>query len=118
MMRVFASTGQGIRGASAISSVTKTTLTLASAIPGLTLGDTFDFITATRGLGPFVVQSAGFDWNGNPVTPPAWATVAGAMRYVYAGFAPQNFVYKDAGAPADGFPDIGAVPIAGGSVTR
>ena len=118
LVRVFASTGQNIRGASAISSVTKTTLTLTSAIPGLTLGDTFDFITATRGLGAIIVQSAGFDWNGNAVTPPAWATVAGAMSYVYSGFAPQNFVYRKAGSPRDGFPDIGAVPVAGGSVTR
>ena len=58
-----------------------------------------------------MVQSAGFDWNGNPVTPPAWATVANAMAYVYAGFAPQNLVYHHAGDPAHGFPDIGAVPV-------
>ena len=118
VVRVFTSTGQNIRGSSAISSVTGTTLTLTTSIPGLAVGDTFDFITATRGLGPIIVQSAGFDWNGNSVTPPAWATVAGAMRYVYSGFAPQNFVYKNAGSPADGFPDIGAVPVAGGSINR
>lgn len=118
VVRVFASTGQNIRGSAAITSVTSNSLILASAIPGLTLGDTFDFITATRGLGPILVQSAGFDWNGNPVTPPAWATIAGAMRYVYSGFAPQNFIYQGAGAPVDGFPDIGAVPVGGGSATR
>jgi hypothetical protein len=47
------------------------------------------------------------------VAPPVWATVPAAMQYVYAGFAPQNFIYKHAGSPADGFPDIGAVPVTG-----
>ena len=118
VVRVFASTGQTVRGWSAISSVSATTLTLATSIPGLASGDTFDFITATQGIGQVLVQSAGFDWNGNPVVPPAWATVANAMRYIYAGFAPRNFIYHRAGSPSDGFPDIGAVQVTGNHFTE
>jgi hypothetical protein len=114
VVRVFQSTGQNIRGTAAITAVNQTSLTLATPITGLTGGDTFDFITATQGLGKMLVQAAGFDWNGNPVTPPSWATVANGMQYVYEGFAPRNFIYHGAGSPADGFPDIGAVPVVGG----
>ncbi len=114
VVRVFSGTSQTVRGWSNITSVTATTLTLSSAIPGLTKSDSFDFITATQGIGRALVQAAGFDWKGNPVAPPSWATVPAAMQYVYAGFAPQNFIYKGAGSPADGFPDIGAVPVGGG----
>ena len=117
VVRVFASTGQNIRGSSAVSAVNSTSLTLSSAIPGLTAGDTIDFITATRGLGQMVVQAAGFDWNGNPVASPAWATVPGAMKYIYSGFSPQNLIFRKAGSPRDGFPDIGAVPVGGGHLT-
>jgi hypothetical protein len=113
VVRVFSGTSQNVRGWSNINSVSATTLTLTSAIPGLTKSDTFDFITATQGIGRALVESAGFDWNGNSVAPPVWATVPAAMQYVYAGFAPQNFIYKHAGSPADGFPDIGAVPVTG-----
>jgi hypothetical protein len=112
-VRVFAGTGQSVRGWAAISSVSATTLSLSSSIPGLASGDTFDFITSTQGIGRAMVTLGGFDWNGNQVIPVGWATVANAMRYVYAGYAPRNFVYKHAGSPADGFPDIGAVPVTG-----
>ncbi len=113
VVRVFASTGQTVRGWSAISSVSPTSLTLASSIPGLAAGDTFDFITVTQGIGRALVEANGFDWNGNQVMPFGWGTVGNAMRYVYAGYAPRNFVYKHAGSPQDGFPDIGAVPVTG-----
>jgi hypothetical protein len=113
LVRVFAGTGQTVRGWAGISSVTSTTLALTSTIPGLMKNDAFDFITATQGIGRALVQSAGFDWNGNQVAPLSWATVPTAMHYVYGGFAPQNFIYKGAGSPADGFPDIGAVPVTG-----
>ncbi len=113
VVRVFAATGQAVRGWAAISSVSSTTLTLASSIPGMTAGDTFDFITTTQGIGRAMVEVNGFDWNGNQVTPLGWATVGNAMRYVFAGYAPRNFVYKHAGSPQDGFPDIGAVPVTG-----
>ena len=113
VVRVFASTGQTVRGWSAISSVNPTSLTLASSIPGLAAGDTFDFITVTQGIGRALVEANGFDWNGNQVMPFGWGTVGNAMRYVYAGYAPRNFVYKHAGSPQDGFPDIGAVPVTG-----
>jgi hypothetical protein len=112
-VRVFAGTAPTVRGWSGISSVTSTTLTLTTTISGLTANDTFDFITATQGLGRALVQSAGFDWNGNPVVPLGWATVPTAMQYIYAGFAPKNLIYKGAGSPQDGFPDIGAVPVTG-----
>jgi hypothetical protein len=113
VVRVFAGTAPTVRGWSGISAVTSTTLTLTTTISGLTMNDTFDFITATQGIGRALVQSAGFDWNGNPVAPPGWATVPTAMQYIYGGFAPQNLIYKGAGSPQDGFPDIGAVPVAG-----
>ncbi len=113
VVRVFAGTGQTERGWSGISSVTSTTLTLTSTIPGLTKNDAFDFITATQGFGRALLQSAGFDWNGNPVAPLGWATVPNAMQYMYGGFAPQNFIFKGSGSPQDGFPDIGAVPVTG-----
>ena len=66
-------------------------LTLATSIPGLASGDTFDFITSTQGIGRALVQSAGFDWNGNPVVPLTWATVANAMRYVYVRLRSAQF---------------------------
>jgi hypothetical protein len=113
VVRVFSGTGQTVRGWSAVTSVSSTSLTLASSIPGMSSGDTFDFITATQLIGKAMVQINGFDWNGNQVVPMSWATVANAMRYVYAGFAPRNFIYKHAGSPQDGFPDIGAVPVTG-----
>ncbi len=111
VVQVYAGTGTTPRGWSNISAVTAQSLTLTTAIAGLSAGDTFDFITSTQGLGRVMVQSAGFDWNGNSVTPPGWATVANAMSYIYTGFTPQNLVYKQAGSPAQGFPDIGAVPV-------
>jgi hypothetical protein len=110
IVRVFIGPGDHVRGISGIAAVTATTLTLTTTLPGLKIKDAFDFITATHGLGQILVQSAGFDWNGNPVVPPAWASVPNAMRYIYSGFTPHNFIYKGAGSPADGFPDIGAVP--------
>jgi hypothetical protein len=113
VLRVFAGTGITTRGWSNISSVTSTALTLSFAIPGLSPNDAFDFITSTQGIGRALVQSAGFDWSGNPVVPLGWATVPNAMQYVYTGFTPQNMIYKGAGSPADGFPDIGAVPVGG-----
>ncbi len=113
VVRVFVGTRSTERGWSTIEAVTSTTLTLSAPIPGLQPGDAFDFITATRGLGQVMVQSAGFDWTGAPVAPPAWASVAGAMLYIYGGFTPQNLIYRGAGSPADGFPDIGAVPVGG-----
>ena len=79
----------------------------------MTAGDTFDFITTTQGIARAMVEINGFDWNGNQITPSGWATVGNAMRYVFAGYAPRNFVYKHAGSPQDGFPDIGAVPVTG-----
>jgi hypothetical protein len=111
VVRVFAGSGQTVRGWSAISSVTATTLTLTSPISQLQKNDAFDFITATQGIGKMMVRSAGFDWNGNPVSIPAWPTVPAAMQYIFSGFAPRNFIYKGAGSPVDDFPDIGAVPV-------
>ncbi len=111
VVQVYMGMGATLRGWSPIVAVTAQSLTLGSAIANLAAGDTFDFITSTQGLGKMMVQSAGFDWNGNAVAPPAWATAANAMAYVYAGFAPQNLIYRHAGDPADGFPDIGAVPV-------
>ena len=111
VVQIYAGTGITPRGWSKISAVSARSLTLTTPIAGLTVGDTFDFITSTQGLGKVMVQAAGFDWNGNPVAPPAWATVANAMSYIYSGFTPQNLVYRGSGSPADGFPDIGAVPV-------
>jgi hypothetical protein len=111
VVRVFQGTGSSVRGWSAISSVSTSRLTLTSDIGGMQSGDAFDFITSTQGIGRALVESAGFDWNGNPVVPAAWANVANAMQYIYSGFAPLNYVYKGAGSPADGYPDIGAVPV-------
>ncbi len=109
-VQVFVGGGTVLRGTSPITAVTATTLTLQIAIPGLALKDSFNFVTSTQGLGKILVQAAGFDWNGNPVVAPAWATVAGAMGYIYSGFNLRNLIYKGAGSPEDGFPDIGAVP--------
>ncbi len=111
VVRVFIGGGTVMRGWSNISAVTQTTLTLTTTIPGLGTKDSFDFITGSQGIGKTMVQSAGFDWNGNPVVPPTWANVAGAMQYIYGGFTPQNLIYHGAGSPADGFPDIGAISV-------
>ena len=111
VVQVYAGTDDTVRGWSTISAVTAQSLTLNMAIPNLAPGDEFDFITSTQGLGKILVQSAGFDWNGNPVVPPSWATAANAMSYIYSGFTPQNLIYRGAGSPADGFPDIGAAPV-------
>ena len=111
IVQVFMGRDSTPRGWSTISAVSAQSLTLNMTISNLSVGDTFDFITSTQGLGKIMVQAAGFDWNGNPVGTPSWATVANAMSYIYSGFAPQNFVYRGAGSPEDGFPDIGAVPV-------
>ena len=97
-----------MRGWSGISSVTSTTLTLTTSIPGLTKNDAFDFITATQGMGRALCSppdSIGMEILSCRLV---WATVPNAMQYIYSGFAPQNFIYRGAGSPRTGSPDIGA----------
>jgi hypothetical protein len=60
---------------------------------------------------PEVVKVAGYDISGNAaIFNPAYA-VEKYLAYIRNGFAPRNRALKNAGSPADGSPDVGALPV-------
>jgi len=87
------------------------TLTVSPAQTGMTSGDHFSFVTATRNLGQKIVTSSGYDYLGNPVSFDSRWSVFTAMNYLSQGFTPQNLALKGVGSPQDGSPDIGRVAV-------
>lgn len=65
-----------------------------------------------------MVTLNGWDYQGNPVTPDPNFTIQNALSYLRWGYTPQNPALQGAGAPADGSPDIGALPVASESPRR
>jgi hypothetical protein len=62
------------------------------------------------------VKLNGFDLNGNPATYNGNYAPINVWNYLWTGFTPTNPVLKAAGSPADGSPDLGAIPVASGSL--
>ena len=87
------------------------TIVISPALTGLSSGDHFTFITATRNVGQKIVTSSGYDYLGNPVSFDNTWSVFSAMNYLSQGFAPQNLSLKKAGSTLDGSPDIGGVGV-------
>jgi hypothetical protein len=98
-------TGTTTRCIEPVTAVSATQITFHSC-PGLTSGDRFTFITATQLLARKIVTLNGWDYQGHPTAPIANANVYQALRWIRAGWAPQNPIYWGAG---DDGSDFGAI---------
>jgi hypothetical protein len=105
---IYAGATLTFRCAAQVTAVSATQITISPACTGLTSGDAFSNITATRLLGRQIVTINGWDYQGHPTTPAAWAQTSLALAWIYQGYMPHNLIYKGAG---DDGSDIGAVPI-------